>query len=277
MNAALRYRGRRGVVVDSHRHGPDFKTAAHRHCRHSLLYIVSGSGRCVVDNASLDVASNTAVVLKAGQRHQLIDSPGRAMTVFVVYFNEAVADANEGILGPVVTLHRAIAVPPHTAQRIKRALRQMLHEQDTQPPKFDQAIQQCLASIILELYRVCRGRAGDAADCGGVSSERRVQEVLRFVRDHYYERQSLAGAARMAGLSQRQFTNICRRLTSRSFVQYVNQLRVDRAVGLLEDSDMPVSAIAFEVGFEDLSTFYRAFRRLCQVAPLAYRQAHRRK
>ena len=69
-------------------------------------------------------------------------------------------------------------------------------------------------------------------------------------------------AARMARLSQRQFSSICRRLTGRSFIQHVNMVRTRKAVELLKNTDMSVTAIAFEVGYEELSTFYRAFKRL---------------
>jgi AraC family transcriptional regulator len=51
----------------------------------------------------------------------------------------------------------------------------------------------------------------------------------------------------------------------------VLRTRLHRAAVQLARSDQPVAAIAFEAGFNDLSTFNRRFRRLLGSSPTAYR------
>ena len=133
-------------------------------------------------------------------------------------------------------------------------------------------MQQCLSSILLELYRIAVGVHKPPAPVNR-NSENRVTEVLEYVAEHFYEPQSLSGAAKTANLSQRQFSNMCRKITTQSFVQYVNQLRIQKAADLLRNTNMPVAAIAFEVGFEELSTFYRAFNKFHKTSPLAFRKS----
>jgi transcriptional regulator GlxA family with amidase domain len=99
----------------------------------------------------------------------------------------------------------------------------------------------------------------------------RVKQVLDYVEQRYYEPHNLSGTSRMAYLSQRQFTNLCRKLKGKSFIEYVNTIRVQKAKELLVNTDMPVSAVAFEVGFEEISTFYRAFRKYYRRPPLSFR------
>ena len=261
-----------GVLIESHQHLPDFRISTHRHRFNSLIYIVSGKGRCVIDDASFDLSANTALLLRKNQPHQLIDEPARAMVVFVVYFSGQIAAVKADIFQPLLQAVKPVSVPTHQAQQIRKYLRQMLHEQDSKPVRYEIAMQQCLAAIILELYRAtCEAsrRQNLPADD---SSPARVQRVLEHVRQHYYEPQSLANSARMAHLSQRQFTNLCRQLSGASFVQFVNRIRAEKARQLLTDTDMPISAIAFEVGFEELSTFYRAFRKHLRISPRAVRQ-----
>jgi AraC family transcriptional regulator len=53
--------------------------------------------------------------------------------------------------------------------------------------------------------------------------------------------------------------------------QYVLRTRLHRAAVRLRTSSDPVSAIAFEAGFGDLSTFNRRFRRIMGCSPGAYR------
>lgn len=265
---------KRGVLIESHTHGPDFQTAPHSHPHHSLLYIVAGQGRCLIGKKSFDLVPNTAVILKANQPHQMIDAPGKAMTVFVVYFNRLLANSNAKILSSLLKSPEPILTPPHKAQRLRRTLRRMLHEQDRKPPQFDEAMRLCLSGILLELCRITASPNYISGDINR-KSEDRAAEVLEYIAEHFYEPQSLAGAAKMANLSQRQFTNMCRKIAGRSFVQYINQLRTQKAADLLENTNMPVAAIAFEVGFEELSTFYRAFKRFQKTSPLAFKKKHR--
>ena len=259
-----------GIIIQSHYHGPEFRTAEHKHPYHSLLYVVSGEGNCFIGAQSYKLLPNTAIMLKKGQRHQLIDQPGKAMVVFVVYFSQFVAKANEGIFYPLLESERPVLIPVHQAEQIRKNLRQMLHEQDHKPVKFETAIQQCLSSIILQIYRANleENRISSQPDDTSIS---RVERVLEYIAERYYEPHSLSEAAGMAHLSQRQFTNLCRKLTNKSFVEYVNTTRLQKAKELLVNSDVPVSAVAFEVGFEEMSTFYRAFNKYYKVPPLSFR------
>jgi AraC family transcriptional regulator len=53
--------------------------------------------------------------------------------------------------------------------------------------------------------------------------------------------------------------------------QFVLRTRLHRAAVRLRRTDEPVSAIAFDAGFSDLSTFNRRFRRVMRLSPSAYR------
>ena len=261
-----------GVRIENHAHEPGFQTESHEHEYHSLLYVVSGQGQIVMGDECFELMPNTAVVLKAHKAHQLIDSPCKAMTIFVVYFDQPHAGIDDKILLPLFDLGKPISVPPYNAQRLRRLLRQMLHEQEAESLLFEEAMRQCLGAILLDLHRIVN-EEDEARTMTQCSSEQRLSAVLRVVARNLYETYTLAGVAKMAGLSQRQFTNLCRKHTGRSFSQYVNLLRTKRAVDLLRNTNMPVAAIAFDVGYEDLSTFYRAFKRFFKTSPMALRNA----
>ena len=262
-----------GVVVESHHHEPDFRTASHTHGHHNVIYVVSGQGQCRVGEAAYSVQPNTALILKKGQLHQLIDAPKTPMVVFVLYFANRLAMLDKRSLKAFKELPTCLAVPPHRSPKIRRALRTMLHEQNARTEHFELAMQQCLASILLELFRTRDDqRQSPAARADSRHSITRVEDVLHYLTTHYYEVHSLSSAAKMAHLSRRQFSNLCRRMTKTSFTQFVNGIRVEKAREMITHSDRPVSSIAFEVGFEDLSTFYRAFRKRFRASPLTFRR-----
>ena len=56
--------------------------------------------------------------------------------------------------------------------------------------------------------------------------------------------------------------------------QYINQIRLGQAVQMLMHTDVSVTDIAMEVGFENISYFIRLFARTYQETPLQFRKKH---
>jgi AraC-like DNA-binding protein len=100
--------------------------------------------------------------------------------------------------------------------------------------------------------------------------ERRISEALRRIETQAHESLTLADLAREAGMSAYHFLRTFRRVAGMPPHQYVLHTRLHRAAVRLRTGDEPVSAIAFDAGFGDLSTFNRRFRRVMGCSPSAY-------
>jgi AraC-like DNA-binding protein len=105
--------------------------------------------------------------------------------------------------------------------------------------------------------------------------ERRVSDALRRIEAEAEEPLALAGLARDAAMSRYHFLRTFRQVAGMTPYQYLLRTRLNRAAVRLRTSGAPVSVIAFDAGFGDLSTFNRRFRRLMGCSPGAYRAALR--
>jgi AraC-like DNA-binding protein len=103
--------------------------------------------------------------------------------------------------------------------------------------------------------------------------ERRISEALRRIEAEAADPLSLADLARGAATSPYHFLRTFRQVVGMTPYQFILHRRLSRAAERLLRSDEPVSAIAFDAGFGDLSTFNRRFRRLIGCTPGAYRAA----
>lgn len=101
--------------------------------------------------------------------------------------------------------------------------------------------------------------------------ERRVTDALRRIADEAHEQVTLTDLAREAAMSPYHFLRTFREVVGVTPYQYVLRTRLHRAAVLLRRSSAPISTIAFDAGFNDLSTFNRRFRRLMGSSPRAYR------
>ncbi|WP_163994785.1 helix-turn-helix transcriptional regulator [Pyxidicoccus caerfyrddinensis] len=82
----------------------------------------------------------------------------------------------------------------------------------------------------------------------------------------------LGDLARVAGLSPYHFLRVFKRETGVTPHRFLMQVRVRRAVELLRDTDRPVTEIAYDVGFGDLSNFINTFRRELGCSPARFRK-----
>jgi AraC family transcriptional regulator len=103
--------------------------------------------------------------------------------------------------------------------------------------------------------------------------EGRMTQVLRHMAADSAGRHTVIGLARMAGLSPYHFLRAFKATTGVTPHQWLLRTRLRTAAERLAMTKAPVTDIALEVGFEDLSNFTRTFRAEFGASPREYRVA----
>lgn len=99
-----------------------------------------------------------------------------------------------------------------------------------------------------------------------------IAEVVAFMDAHYTEPFSVSELAKKAMLSDRHFSRIFTRTYKISPIQYIHQLRLEKAALLLKNSDAPITEIAYLCGFNDSNYFTKHFKQHFGLTPSAYRK-----
>jgi len=100
---------------------------------------------------------------------------------------------------------------------------------------------------------------------------KRVSEAVRLIEAEAERPISIAELAGSTATSPYHFLRSFRAVAGMTPYQFLLRTRLHRAAVRLRTTEEPVSAIAYEAGFNDLSSFNRRFRRVMGVAPTAYR------
>ena len=104
---------------------------------------------------------------------------------------------------------------------------------------------------------------------------RRAVEAALWLEANAHREIELEDAARQAGVSPFHFLRLFASVLGVTPHQYLVRSRLRRAARQLADDDKPVTDVAYDVGFNDLSNFVRTFHRAAGVSPLKFRQASR--
>ncbi len=96
--------------------------------------------------------------------------------------------------------------------------------------------------------------------------------VLERLKRDYAQEITLEGLAGEFFISPTYLSFLFRKKTGVPFTRYLGQLRVQRAMALLEDSDLSIERIARETGFQNVNYFFRLFKKLTGITAGEYRK-----
>jgi transcriptional regulator GlxA family with amidase domain len=99
-----------------------------------------------------------------------------------------------------------------------------------------------------------------------------LSKVYRYVSEHITEALSIEQLASAASVSRRTLSRVFAKYAKVTPSVFVEQVRVDTARKLLEDSDAPLKTVAFRCGFHSATHMRTTFSRRLNVTPQQYRQ-----
>ncbi|HEY4288143.1 MAG TPA: AraC family transcriptional regulator [Puia sp.] len=105
----------------------------------------------------------------------------------------------------------------------------------------------------------------------------KIHKIIAYIVDHFQQDISLDAAAGIANMSPTAFCKYFKRITRKTFIEAVNDYRIDSAIRELVNTDKSISQVCFDSGFNDVSNFHRTFKSKVNISPLQYRNTFRKK
>lgn len=99
----------------------------------------------------------------------------------------------------------------------------------------------------------------------------RLNKIFNYIAENFDQPISLEEMAQMANLNKYSFSRYFKRITNKSFINYLTEFRISVACRFLVRSNYSISQIGFLSGFNNLSNFYRHFKRIMNCTPSEYR------
>ncbi|PWD99394.1 helix-turn-helix domain-containing protein [Marinilabilia rubra] len=99
----------------------------------------------------------------------------------------------------------------------------------------------------------------------------KIEKIYNFVRDNYVQRIKLEDAAKLLNMSIVSFSRLIKQRTGKSFVDFVNEVRLGYATRMLIETTKSVSEICYECGFNNISNFNRIFKKKQNCTPSEFR------
>lgn len=116
----------------------------------------------------------------------------------------------------------------------------------------------------------------EKAEMVQIQSNTGIENVLRFIWEHYCEDITLSDVAGEVYLNPIYISRLIKEQTGKNYTDILRELRIGKAVELLKNTDLYVYEIADKVGYHNLKYFYKVFRKVKGNSPNDYRPKQKR-
>ncbi len=249
----------------------------HRHPEVELTCILRGSGLRYVGDSVEAFQAGDLCLLAGGLPHSWTSTPGvpgRVKSVVVQFHPAAWGDVfwempeMRAITAMLVRARHGLQFTSAVHLKIATRLEELCAEKSSTRRLFS------LLEILHHLSAVRSPRTLSLGTAGVVpaNADARMHRVLERIHQGRAEPLSQAALASEARLSPTAFSRFFRKMIGKTFVDYVNDLRLGEASRQLLETNDSISEIAFRVGFGNLAHFNRRFRLTRGMAPREFRR-----
>ena len=236
------------------------------HERYSLAYVRKGSFGCHARGKSFQLVAGSFLVGYPGDEYVCTHAHhDHADECLSFQLSAQLVDAIGGPSAP----WRSGALPPFAELMVLGELAQASAANNA-----NLALDEVGASLAARFVETMSGKKNRAAP-PAPADRRRAVEAAHWIDAHSNEEIDLHGAARAAGLSPFHFLRVFSGALGVTPHQYLVRSRLRRAARLLADEERPITDVALDVGFADLSNFVRTFHRAARASPREFRKAAR--
>ncbi len=123
-------------------------------------------------------------------------------------------------------------------------------------------------SIIMEEKQIVSVSEPSSKD----ETKKLLKNVIAYINDHYSEKISLSEIARHFHMSHKYFCRFFKINFNKTFVEYLNDVRIENAIFLLGNKNISVTEAAISCGFSNMSYFTHTFKKKMDCTPSEYKK-----
>lgn len=257
----------------------------HKHDFIELCYVWSGECHQTVEGEYIRIRQGDICILDTRAEHSF--APGREEDILInilirrEFFDSAFLSrmSRHGILSEflvnAVLENRSrkhyLYFSAHRNQRIHEIVRRILTEYFTGDIGVETMLESYLTILFTELFRMFRTESQDQ------ENPRESLRLLQFLEymDKNYEWCTLSRMSQEFGLSENYLTTLLKEKTGHSFLEYIQEKKLQKARLLLENTDFSIAEIIEQCGYHNMNHFYRLFKASENCTLAQYRQRHR--
>ncbi len=258
----------------------------HYHEHYEVYYQMSGERTYFIEDQVYAVKTGDLVLINICDLHRTTAGSSSSYGRILIEFNrDFMADffQKAADMPYMACFEKGIHILPLTQRQqtfIEERLFLMLREYEGKETGFDTRLHLLLADLL-----ICINRYIENPHLNGAVTKRnlpgqddmheKIAQAARYINESYADPLSLQDLAKRFNISYFYFCRMFREVTGFTLTEYVANVRVRKARRLLEETDLSITLISGQTGFDNCTSFGRVFRQHLGTSPLKYRKHYK--
>jgi AraC-like DNA-binding protein len=222
---------------------------------HEITYVIKGAARYTINGVNYEVSAGDLLYLHAGHKKEAITFPDRLMHCFSIDF------AALGMNGEPLTLSFPMVNHIGLRDDIVRHFHDFNYTWTDRRPGYTIKSRGLLLMILHRFLELTvYNNETEVKDC-------RIENVIRYIAQHYSERLTVEKLAAMVNLNAAYFGTLFNREMGTSVNHYIARVRIRNAENILRSGAYRVTDAAEQCGYSDMYHFYKHFKAITGLPP----------
>lgn len=246
----------------------------HSHSFHEMVYCISGGADYIIGTERYHLNRGDILSIPGGVSHaplipENLPEPYRRYVLWLSpEFCDVILTMVLGDSLPVKDQSYVLHTTGTAWEHLGEYFRRMVQECEQRHFRWEAAAFGIATELAVQIARLWQGEQS-------VESEKPelLDRITSYLETHLSERITVADVAARFWVSQSTISQLFRKKMGISFYRYVTLRRLRESKVLIK-SGIPMEQVSISVGFQDYSTFYRAFKSEFGISPAQYRKKH---
>lgn len=255
---------------------PDFHFKMHSHKRIELNYILKGSCVMMLDNKLVKLNQNNSILIFPGSKHDFYVNSNHGVKIVQLEFllDYSASEDSKDLLEPELSFlyclksstKNYIKIPNNP--EIGNCMERIIRENKLKRNNFCALSRIYFLELIILISRFINKHDG--------MINRQDNEYLKIamnrIHSNYHSEVYVSELAKECNISERYLRKLFTKNLDSTPQQYCNNVRINKAVELLADRNIPINEIAFRIGYSTPQYFSRMFKSKYGFSPQKYRK-----
>lgn len=261
----------------------------HRHEYMQINYVCQGKGGHYINKQNFKIIKGDIFVIPPYIPHRIDTGSESTVQIFEFEFVPEFVNQNFETIENIESFFDFAYIEPFLVGEIKvrprlnlvgriqteaeNILNEVLSEYTDRKPGYLLIIKSLLLKLLVIVGReFTRELENSEARTAFDRHRDSIFNAINYISDNYNKELNVEEVARISMLSQSYFSYLFKSITTKTFVEYLNGIRISKAMELLKNTDKKVLEVCYDVGFNNVNHFNRLFRQKTGITPMIYRR-----
>lgn len=263
-------------------------TYLHRHTYVQINYVYKGSGYHMVGDKKTEIFKGDIFIIPPFVPHEIVSDKDKSLEIFEFEFRtdfvlphieddeKAESYLDFAYLEPFMVVEEKMRPRFNLDDRMRNEVESILWEAHEEYEKQGTGYKLVSKALLLKLL-VLVGRAF-SDEIKGTETEsilgkykKAMLKAAEYIEENYSKALTLDEISSKAGYSKSHFCYLFKAVMGKTYVEYLNEVRVSAAKRLLTETEMSISEICYEVGYNSCANFNKNFKLITGVTPTSVR------